>query len=76
MAERKKKDDKYMDFAKKLFAKPEEPVPRKPKRVEVKKPRITAPVRAFMDKTGQEAFNEFGEKTPEYDEFYKNILSA
>ena len=73
MSERKKKDDKYMDFAKKLFAKPEEQVVRKPEKVEIKKPRITAPVRAFMDKTGQEAFDEFGQKTLEYVEWYQDV---
>ena len=48
-------------------------MPRKPEKIEIKKPRITAPVRVFMDKTGQQAFDEFGEKTPEYEEWYQDI---
>ncbi len=73
MNERKKKDDKYLDFAKQLFSKPKEEVIRKVPEVSLRKPRITAPIRKYMDKTGREAFDGSGQKTPEYENWYKNI---
>ena len=38
----------------------------------IKKPRVTAPVRAYQEQTGQEAFDGFGAKTMDYEDWYKN----
>lgn len=73
MAKKIKIDAKDLELMKDWFSKPEEQ-PQKIARSKPKikkKPRITAPVRSYLEQTGEEAYDSMGEKTPEYDEWYK-----
>jgi len=73
MAKKLKIDAKDLELMKDWFSKPEE----QPKKIVKKapqikrKPRITAPVRAYIDNTGENAFDTEGNKTQAYTLWFK-----
>lgn len=73
MAKKIKIDAKDLELMKDWFSKPEEnkeEIHKSAPKIR-KKPRFTAPVRSYFDQTGEEAYDSFGEKTPNYEEWYQ-----